>query len=81
VVSSVICMGCCSYFVRTDTVGYDEHDGAVIAAYSDGEARTTAKTLRGDQSADVWDRATVDEIGFANAQQSPGIILASFRSA
>lgn len=65
---------------RTDPIGYDETDKAVIAAATPKLARELAKGLPGDQSPDVWahGKAKLQKIGTAGTRIKQGVVMSSF---
>lgn len=77
---------------RTDPIAYDETIGFVIAAESEGEARTTASECAGDEPRELWlaegwpaegwpaGSVRVQLIGLATDGVGAGIILRSFNA-
>ena len=64
---------------RTDTIGYDEADGFVVAAESAEAARLQAAEDAGDEGGDTWLMPSLSTCDAVDPRQS-GVILRSFRA-
>lgn len=67
---------------RTDSIGYDEYTGYVIASETENEARLIAAQNHADEGGEVWEgqlTCTVECIAL-ETNQGVGIVLESFNA-
>lgn len=64
---------------RTDKIGFDESYACVVVCGNGTDAIRLAKTLRGDQPAEVWDRAQVTYLARSD-ENHERIVLVSFNA-
>lgn len=68
--------------ISHEQINYDCNLGHVIVATNKAQVRELAKSVKGDELPEIWDKAPIEKIGeYTGLKKKPFIVLTDFLSA